>query len=309
MRSFFAKHLESLAEQDDRVILLYGDIGNKLFDGFKEKFPDRFFNCGVAEANMVGVAAGLAKSGFKPWVYTINSFLYLKALEQIKLDVCYQGLPVTLVGTGGGLGYSELGTTHHSLEDFGVLSQIPQLTTYAPGTISILTKTMNHVLKKAAPAYIRLGKKESYDPPLECIEDLSGNLEVNMFPESVTSPKIAILSTGTIIDSAQEAVEKLCESRIFTVHFHVSQVSPLSENLLKKLLVKYSKVFVVEDHYPNGGLYPQLCMLKSSQELSFKLHRIGPPFEFFAGLGELKEARESLSIGPDAIFEFVSQRI
>jgi len=309
VRNFFAKHLESLAEQDDRVLLLYGDIGNKLFDGFKEKFPDRFFNCGVAEANMVGVAAGLAKSGFKPWVYTINSFLYLKALEQIKLDVCYQGLPVTLVGTGGGLGYSELGTTHHSLEDFGVLSQIPQLTTYAPGTTSILTKTMNHVLKKAAPAYIRLGKKESYDPQLECIEDLSGNLEVNIFPESVTSPKIAILSTGTIIDSAQEAVEKLCESRILTVHFHVSQVSPLSENLLKKLLVKYSDVFVVEDHYPNGGLYPQLCVLKSSQELSFKLHRIGPPFEFFAGLGELKEARESLSIDPDAIFEFVSQRI
>jgi transketolase len=103
MRNRFAEELTKIAIENDDIVLLYGDIGNRLFDNFKKSLPNRSFNCGVAEPNMVGVAAGLAKTGFTPFVYTINTFLYLRAFEQIKLDVCYPRVPVIMVGTGSGL--------------------------------------------------------------------------------------------------------------------------------------------------------------------------------------------------------------
>jgi transketolase len=301
MRNFFAKQLVSLAEQDESILLLYGDIGNKLFDEFKARFPKRFFNCGVAEANMVGVAAGLAKSGFKPWVYTINSFLYLKALEQIKLDVCYQGLPVTLVGTGGGLAYSELGTTHHSLEDIGVLSQIPKISVFSPGTTTLLAETMNHISKSGIPAYIRIGKKESFDPDYKNI--LSGRNFLNIHSIGVYSKitSSVILSTGTIVEAVDEALETINSEHNSITHFHLSQVAPLSLEFLKGESSLIKNVIVVEEHFPGGGLYPQLCVAKEVLGLPFKIHRIGPPHEFFVGLGDLSEAREEIRMSAHSI--------
>ena len=113
MRNKFAKDLVKLAMRNKKIVLLSGDIGNKLFDDFKKKFPDRFYNCGVAENNMVGVAAGLAVTGFIPFIYTITPFLISRSFEQIRLDICYPNLNVFIVGVGGGLSYSRLGPTQH----------------------------------------------------------------------------------------------------------------------------------------------------------------------------------------------------
>src|SRR3989304_8709926 len=116
MRNAFADEITSLAAVDQRIILLSGDIGNKLFDTFKNLFPNRFYNCGVAEANMTGLAAGLAMCNFRPITYTIATFNTLRCLEQIKLDLCYHNLPVIIVGVGAGLSYSSLGGSHHSCD-------------------------------------------------------------------------------------------------------------------------------------------------------------------------------------------------
>ena len=115
MRNAFADELTQLAEQDPRLVLLSGDIGNKLFDKFKDIDDLRFYNCGIAEANMMGVAAGMALSGLRPFVYTITPFTTTRCFEQIRVDVCYHKAPVVIVGTGAGLSYAELGPTHHSL--------------------------------------------------------------------------------------------------------------------------------------------------------------------------------------------------
>ena len=109
MRNAFAKQITELAQADERVVLLSGDIGNRLFDDLKAKCPDRFFNCGVAEANMIGVAAGLAMSGLRPVCYTIANFLTYRCIEQIRIDLCYHHQPVVFVGTGAGLSYASLG--------------------------------------------------------------------------------------------------------------------------------------------------------------------------------------------------------
>lgn len=301
MRNYFARKLVELAQSDESIVLLYGDIGNKLFDQFKAQFPNRYFNCGVAEANMVGVAAGLAKSGLKPWVYTINSFLYLKALEQIKLDVCYQQLPVTLVGTGGGLSYSELGTTHHSLEDLGVLSQMPDLGVFAPGTISALHDVMQYVHLKSKPAYLRIGKKEEFDAESERIHRTSnsvGFFEIDPF-ESPTS--FAVLSVGTIVENVSLAVTRARNSGFSLRHIHIPQVSPVDSIALKSLFDSYSRLLVIEENYANGGLYSQLCILKSEANASTEIIRLGPSHDYFVGLGHLDEARKRLGLTPEDI--------
>src|ERR1051325_6833225 len=132
MRNAFSKGITALAATDPRVVLLSGDIGNRLFDDFKAACPGRFYNCGVAEANMIGVAAGLAMSGFRPVCYTITPFITYRCLEQIRIDVCYHEAPVTIVGTGSGLSYASLGATHHSCEEMGMLRLLPGMIVLAP---------------------------------------------------------------------------------------------------------------------------------------------------------------------------------
>ena len=159
MRNAFAQKLTKLAKKDNKIFLLSGDIGNKLFDKFKSNFPNRFLNCGIAENNMIGVAAGLAKEGYKPFVYTITPFLTSRSFEQIRLDVGYPNLNVYIVGTGSGLSYSRLGPTHHSLEDLALMQSIPNLEINIPGDPYEVEEILSKVIKKKKPHYIRLGKK------------------------------------------------------------------------------------------------------------------------------------------------------
>ena len=159
MRNEFAKTLTELAEHNKDLVLLTGDIGNKLFDNFKEKYPDRFYNCGVAEANMTGVASGLASSGLRPITYTITPFNTARCFEQIRLDVCYPNLPVIIVGTGSGLSYASLGATHHSMEDISILRTLPNLQIVCPADKKEVKASIVEALKSNKPTYIRLGKK------------------------------------------------------------------------------------------------------------------------------------------------------
>ena len=133
MRNAFADELTKLGDEDPRVVMLSGDIGNRLFDKFKDKHPARFFNCGVAEANMMGVAAGMAMNGLRPVAYTITPFVTTRCLEQIRTDVCYHEAPVTIVAVGAGLAYAGLGPTHHACEDISFLRSIPNMVVICPG--------------------------------------------------------------------------------------------------------------------------------------------------------------------------------
>lgn len=159
MRNAFAEEMTKLAQQDARVVLLSGDIGNKLFDKFKQVDETRFYNCGVAEANMMGVAAGMALSGLRPVVYTITPFTTTRCFEQIRVDACYHKAPVIIVGTGSGLSYAELGPTHHSLEDMAILRTLPGMRVIAPCDTSELRCALHAALKEDGPVYIRIGKK------------------------------------------------------------------------------------------------------------------------------------------------------
>ena len=132
MRNAFNQALTRLADQEPSVSLLVGDIGFKVFDQFRAEHPGRFLNLGVAEASLLGTAAGLAMEGKRPIVYTIIPFLVMRAFEQIRVDVCMHKLPVLLVGVGGGLSYDTLGPTHHAIEDVAIMRALPDMTVLTP---------------------------------------------------------------------------------------------------------------------------------------------------------------------------------
>ena len=208
MRNAFAKQITKLATQNKKIILLSGDIGNRLFDNFKIKCKNQFYNCGVAENNMVGVAAGLAKQGFIPFVYTIAPFLVARSYEQIKLDVCYQNLNVKIVGTGAGLSYSRLGTTHHSLDDISLMKNIPNMNVICPGDPFEVTELTKQISKIKKPFYLRLGKKG------EPVVNKDNNIKILKLNCINKGKNICIISIGNMLGVGSELRHELYKKKV-----------------------------------------------------------------------------------------------
>src|SRR5882724_5688196 len=204
MRNAFADEITKLAVEDERIVLLSADIGNRLFDDFKIKCPGRFYNCGVAEANMVGVAAGMAMAGLRPVCYTITNFITYRCIEQIRVDVCYHHQPVIIVGTGSGLSYASLGGTHHSCEEMGMLRLLPGLTVMAPADAMEVRAALRAALGQLNPVYMRIGKKG--EPVIhKAIPDLSTGKGI-VIREGT---EICLLSAGTVLTVALGAADLL----------------------------------------------------------------------------------------------------
>ena len=159
MRNVFCNTLLELAA-NPAFVFLTGDLGFQALEPLRNGMGGRFINTGVAEQNMVSVAAGLAKGGMRPWVYSIAPFLYARAFEQIRNDVCLHGMPVILVGNGGGYGYGVMGSTHHAIEDYGVLLSLPNIRVYLPAFDSDVREVIQYLMWADHPAYLRLGLSE-----------------------------------------------------------------------------------------------------------------------------------------------------
>ncbi|HEY2149107.1 MAG TPA: hypothetical protein VGH32_14300 [Pirellulales bacterium] len=160
MRNAFSKCLVEAGLRDPGVLLLTGDHGYALFDDFRRECPQQYINAGVAEQNMVGVAAGLAKGGFRPVVYGLSAFVPIRVLEQIKLDVCYEQLPVIFIGDGAGVVYSHLGSSHQSTEDVAALRAVPNMAILSPADAHEMTAAMSLAVSANGPVYLRMGKAD-----------------------------------------------------------------------------------------------------------------------------------------------------
>jgi transketolase len=290
MRNAFATAITNLAIKNKKIILLSGDIGNKLFDRFKEKCKNQFYNCGVAENNMVGVAAGLAKCGFIPYVYTITPFLVARSYEQIKLDVCYQNLNVKIVGTGAGLSYSRLGTTHHSLDDISLMKNIPEMNVVCPGDPIEVTELTKQISKIKKPFYLRLGKKG------EPIINQKKNVKLFKINKIYDGHKICIISIGNTLNIGDNLRKELSKKRKEASLYSLHSVTNLNYNEISKILKKYSTLFLLEEHYFQGGTIKDILfdfnnILKNKKVIYQKIEK-----KFYTGLGEQNEAREFLKI-------------
>lgn len=158
MRNAFVDELVRQAEIHPEIVLVVGDLGYSVVEPFRDRFPERFINAGVAEQNMMGIAAGLASEGMRPFVYSIANFPLFRCAEQIRNDVAYHRLPVTVVAVGGGLAYGNLGYSHHAIQDFALMRVLPHLLIAAPGDAMEVRACMRYLIAHPQPAYLRLGK-------------------------------------------------------------------------------------------------------------------------------------------------------
>lgn len=297
MRNAFADEITSLGKKDPRIVLLSGDIGNRLFDNFKNDNGIRFLNCGVAEANMMGMAAGMAMSGLKPVVYTITPFTTTRCFEQIRVDVCYHEAPVTIVGTGAGLSYAPLGPTHHSLEDIGILRTLPGMTILCPCDKLELRVALRAAMCHDGPVYIRIGKKNE-----PTIHNDVPQFEIGKSICVRDGEDVCLLSTGNIMPVALDAAERLARERISSRVESVHTVKPLDEEMLGSVFERYCLVVTVEEHSIIGGLGSAVAEWMARVGIETRrLLSFGTKDEFLHEVGSQQYARARFGLTADSI--------
>ena len=302
MRNAFARAMTELAQERNDVCLLSGDIGNRMFDRYKEVAPTRFINCGVAEANMMSVAAGMALNGLRPVVYTITPFTTTRCLEQIRTGVAYQEAPVLIVGTGSGLSYAELGATHHSLEDLAIMRSIPNIQVCAPTDALELVAQIRQAIAEGKPTYIRIGKKG--EPNLLSEHASLGIGKANLLKEG---REILLLGIGPILSEAIIARSILENKGIKLAIASMGSIKPLDNDFLRKcVLKKYEHWITLEEHHESGGLGSSVLEWLSEHRINnIHLSRIGIKDHFVHKLGVQSYVRKSEGIDSDSIVELV----
>ncbi len=303
MRNAFAEVITDLAKTDNRIVLLSGDIGNKLFDNFKEVDPGRFYNCGIAEANMMSMAAGLSLSGLRAIVYTITPFTTTRCFEQIRVDVCYHNAPVIIVGTGSGLSYADLGPTHHSLEDLAILRTLPGMRIIAPCDAGELKAALKQALEGDTPVYIRIGKKG--EPEIH--NDLT-SFQIGKVITVREGKDLTIISAGTIMPEALAAADLLSESGISAEVVSMHTIKPMDTSYLQQAVGRFKLLVTVEEHGLIGGLGGAVAEWRSLQNISVPHLSFGTPDEFMHEVGSQAYARDKYGLVASNIASKITDR-
>lgn len=297
MRNAFVEEITRVSKKDKKIVILAGDIGYKLYDDFKLKFPNRFYNCGVAEANMTTVAAGLALKGFKPITYTIATFNVYKTVEQIKVDIAYPNLPVIIVGVGAGLSYSGLGSTHHAIEDIGVLRSIPNLNIVVPADANELKSLLKAIIKSKKPTYLRIGKTGEKN-----IYKNIPKTKVGKGNYLIKGKKVCIIGCGNILVNAYDAIKNLNSKNIFPSLISMHTIKPLDKTLLKRIFNSYSHIVVLEEHSEIGGLAAAISEFYTDNEFNKNLFlKINIGNQFVLKPGHQPQAFEKLNLNTKKI--------
>lgn len=249
MRTAFIKQLVEEAAINDKIFLIVGDLGYSVVEVFAEKYSERFLNAGIAEQNMIGVAAGLAKEGYNVYVYSIGNFPTLRCMEQIRYDVAYHNLNVKIVSVGAGYAYGSLGASHHATEELGMMRTIPDMVVCSPGDpaeTQVITKIS---ARHEGPMYLRLGKAGEamvHQSPIDRLQ-IGDIVPVIRKPDA----KKALLVSGSILDYAIKNVkEKEGAVDIYSVPF----VKPLSKEMLCGIAELYAEITVLEEHQKSCGV-------------------------------------------------------
>ncbi len=304
MRRAFIKTLTELAAKDDKIYLLTGDLGFSVFEDFSKKFPKRFINCGVAEQNMMGVAAGLALSGKKPYVYSIVPFVTLRCLEQIRNDVCYQNLDVKIIGVGGGFSYGSLGSTHSVMEDLAILRTLPNMTVIAPADLLETEVLILESYKTKTPAYIRLmniGQNK--------IHDTKPKLQIGK-PEVLKEGKDAlIISCGIQTSFCLKALVDLKNKNLDLKLVSIHTLKPIDEDVLMKEVARFKNIFTFEESSAIGGLGSAIAeiLLKHGWRGNFIKSAI--PDSFSPEIGSVDYLRKKNSIDQEEIKKTILNKL
>ena len=297
MRSAFFRALFRLAERDERVHLIVGDLGFGVVESFAQRFPNRFLNVGVAEQNMTGVAAGMALSGKIVFTYSIANFPILRCLEQVRNDVCYHNANVKVVAVGGGLAYGSLGATHHATEDLAIMRSLPRMAVVAPGDPAEAEAATQAVAAHAGPCYLRLGRAGEPSVHREQIDFRLGKaIQVRQGQD------LTLISTGGLLEMAVQVAELLLQAGIEARVLSMHTVRPLDENAVLAAARDTRAIFTLEEHSVMGGLGGAVAeVLAESSETPVTFRRFGLPAGFSSVVGSQEHLREKHGLSADAL--------
>jgi transketolase len=251
MRAEFAREMIALAEEHSNLVFLTGDLGYMALEGVRKVYRERFINAGVAEQNMISVAAGLAYEGFVPWVYSIAPFAVLRSYEQIRNDVCLHHLPVKIVGNGGGYGYGIMGATHHTLEDIGIMRVLPNMRVYVPLVEADVSEAVRAMVRDPSPNYLRLNLALKAESPVESFRQ---------WRKLKDGTKAVIISTGPVLGNVLEILDEhlLQDLEIWSVG--IFPVHELPTELIESVRQR-QHVFTLEEHYGQCGMNEAVARL------------------------------------------------
>jgi len=248
MRNKFIESLIEMAEKNERVILIVGDLGFSVVEPFQERFPDRFINAGICEQNMTSLAAGMAKEGFKVFIYSIGNFPTFRAAEQIRNDICYHNLDVTIVTVGGGVSYGNLGYSHHAIQDYGLMRLFPEMTIISPGDPNEVSNCMDFISENNSPKYLRLRKAGETNYTKLKMKLIPGLWN----PVIINNPKKIFLSTGYGMQLAFDEINKSSNFNNFSL-YSCPIWGHKHEFLQSKQFDDFDEIISMEDHLKAGG--------------------------------------------------------
>jgi len=298
LRTAFIDTLTGLAAKDPRITLLVGDLGFGVVDEFAERFPKQFYNVGVAEQNMTGIAAGMALSGKVVFTYSIANFPTLRPLEQIRNDVCYHRANVVVVAVGGGLSYGALGMSHHATEDLAVLRSLPQMTVVAPGDPVETDAATRTLAKGIGPAYLRLGRAGE---PIVHHSKPSWKLGKALCVRDGND--MTLISTGAMLFTAMTVADQLAETdginvRVLSMH----TVKPIDENAILSAARETGALVTLEEHSILGGLGGAVAEILCESEVgSVQFQRIGIPSSFVTEVGSQEHLRKAVGLDSESV--------
>ena len=267
MRDVFISRLEKLAKKDNKIILIVNDQGAPSLDSFKKNLPKQFFNAGISEQNIIGVAAGLSIKGFKPFVYSINSFILYRTMEYIKIDLCAMKQPVKIFGVGSGFSYPEDGPTHHSTEDMSFIGSLPDIELYNPSDSIIIDHIVKKVYKSKRPSVIRMDRQ--FCEPI--YSSLKPNIEQG-FCEIIKNKKNCIVTTGFFTSKVKQLIQ---ENNINCSLIDFFEIKNYDIKNFVKTIKKYKKIITIEEHSLRFGIGSIISTIISDNNLNIKLSRMG----------------------------------
>ncbi|MDP8222743.1 MAG: transketolase C-terminal domain-containing protein [Candidatus Lernaella stagnicola] len=248
----YGEVLTQLGTQNKKLVALTGDLaGSTKIGKFGDKHPDRFFNMGIAEINMMGVASGMAATGLIPVVSTFAAFASLRCAEWVRTDICYQKRNVKIIATHSGTSFGQAGTTHHCTEDFSVMRVMPGMVVIAPADAFETAKAVTAAIEHDGPVYIRIGR--SFEPPLwKSMDDFE--FKIGKAIKLHEGTDVTIIATGRTVTGALEAAEIAGQQGISVKVLNMHTIKPIDEEAILEAVMETRRIITVEDHNVYGGL-------------------------------------------------------
>lgn len=301
MRDALLGKLLELAVNHPDLVLLTGDLGFGVFEEFENRFPEQYYNVGIGEQNMIGLAAGLALDGKKVFVYSIGNFPTLRCLEQIRNDLCYHQLNVTIISQGGGFNYGGLGMSHHTTEDLSILRALPEITIVAPSNKSDTKEAVQQLFENKGVSYLRLEKTT-----------INHHIGTNKFTlgKAITLTNgndLAIIGIGGILSEVIDAAKTLESEGIYCKVIDMHTLKPFDEKTLINAVSETKAIITVEENNLIGGLFSSISEVLVYNEKQTQIEKIGLKDCYSSIVGDQQYLREFYNIDKKAIVALAKQ--